>query len=329
MKCLGFILFLYLHFNILSSQSVEPPQVGVLDFEPRGIPTSLSQRFTEDFRNELEKANLAQVIDRGTLLSTLEDRGYDRTNCTTDHCEALIGKLLDVKFIISGSIEYSDSVYVIDMNMVSVNTGSIEKSKTMVVGNNQNLKDNSETLAWNAFDLKSPQQIAAIEERERIARISSTKEIVPVEIKAQFKWPSTLRSTLVPGWGQLYSDHRTLGWSLMGSELALSGIALLFYKSYEYKLKDINLYNRMYANTSDPNKVKEFREILLTAEKDQVRYLDYFTYTLFTMGTIWGLNIVHAAIVDLDRNVSDLPKVDIVYNELSQQPQLRFSIALD
>jgi len=215
------------------------------------------------------------------------------------------------------------------MNMVSVNTGSIEKSKTMVVGSNQNLKDVSETLAWNAFDLKSPQQIAAIEERERIAKIASTEEIVPVEIKAQFKWPSTLRSTLVPGWGQLYSDHRTLGWSLMGSELALSGIALLFYKSYEYKLKDINLYNRMYANTSDPNKVREFREILLTAEKDQVRYLDNFTYTLFTMGTIWALNIAHAAIVDLDRNVSDLPKVDIVYNELSQQPQLRFSIALD
>jgi TolB-like protein len=202
MKCLGFILFLYLHFNILSSQSVEPPQVGVLDFEPRGIPTSLSQRFTEDFRNELKKANLAQVIDRGTLLSTLEDRGFERSNCNTDYCEALIGRLLDVQFIISGSIVYSDSVYTIDMNMVSVNTGSIEKSKTMVGGSNQNLKDVSETLAWNAFDLKSPQQIAAIEERERIARIASREEVVPVEIKAQFKWPSALRSTLVPGWGQ-------------------------------------------------------------------------------------------------------------------------------
>ncbi len=329
MKCLGFILFLYLHFNILSSQSVEPPQVGVLDFEPRGIPTSLSQRFTEDFRNELEKANLAQVIDRGTLLSTLEDRGYERTNCTTDYCEALIGKLLDVKFIISGSIEYSDSVYVIDMNMVSVNTGSIEKSKTMVVGSNQNLKNDSETLAWNAFDLKSPQQIAAIEERERIARIASREEVVPVEIKAQFKWPSALRSTLVPGWGQLYSDHRRLGWSLMGSELALGGLALIFYKSYEYQLKDLDLYNRMYASTTDQNKVKEFREIILKAEKDHIRHIDNFTYTLFAMGSIWALNIVHAVIVDLDREVSKMPQLDIVYNKSTNQPQLSLSIALD
>ena len=329
MKCLGFILFLYLHFNILSSQSVEPPQVGVLDFEPRGIPTSLSQRFTEDFRNELEKANLAQVIDRGTLLSTLEDRGYERTNCTTDYCEALIGKLLDVKFIISGSIEYSDSLYTIDMNMVSVNTGSIEKSKTMVVGNNQNLKDDSETLAWNAFDLKSPQQIAAIEERERIARIASREEVVPVEIKAQFKWPSALRSTLVPGWGQLYSDHRRLGLSLMGSELALGGLALIFYKSYEYQLKDLDLYNRMYASTTDQNKVKEFREIILKAEKDHIRHIDNFTYTLFAMGSIWALNIVHAVIVDLDREVSKMPQLDIVYNKSTNQPQLSLSIALD
>ena len=329
MKCLGFIFIALFHFNILSSQYVELPQVGVLDFEPRGVPTSLSQRFTEDFRNELEKANLAQVIDRGTILSTLENRGYERYNCTTDYCEALIGKLLDVKFIISGSIEYSDSVYTIDMNMVSVNTGSIEKSKTMVVGSYQNLKDDSETLAWNAFDLNSPQQIAAIEERERIARIASREEVVPAEIKAQFKWPSALRSTLVPGWGQLYSDHRTLGWSLMGSELALGGLALIFYKSYEYQLKDLDLYNRMYASTTDQNKVKEFREIILKAEKDHIRHIDNFTYTLFAMGSIWALNIVHAVIVDLDREVSKMPQLDIVYNKSTNQPQLSLSIALD
>jgi len=241
----------------------------------------------------------------------------------------LIGKLLDVKFIISGSIEYSDSVYVIDMNMVSVNTGSIEKSKTMVVGSNQNLKNDSETLAWNAFDLKSPQQIAAIEERERIARIASREEVVPVEIKAQFKWPSALRSTLVPGWGQLYSDHRRLGLSLMGSELALGGLALIFYKSYEYQLKDLDLYNRMYASTTDQNKVKEFREIILKAEKDHIRHIDNFTYTLFAMGSIWALNIVHAVIVDLDREVSKMPQLDIVYNKSTNQPQLSLSIALD
>ena len=133
MKFCSFIFFTFLNYNILLSQYIELPRIGVLDFEPRSIPTSLSQRFTEAVRNEIENINLVQVIDRGSLLSTLEERGYKRSNCITDYCEALIGQLLEVDFILSGSIAYADSIYTIDMNMVSVPIGSIDKSITMRV----------------------------------------------------------------------------------------------------------------------------------------------------------------------------------------------------
>ena len=85
----------------------------------------------------------------------------------------------------------------------------------------------------------------------------------------------------------------------------------------------------MYANSTDPNKLKEFRDVLLKAEKNQNRYVDNLQYTLFTMATIWALNITHAVILDLDRNVENMPEVDIVLNESTNQPQLRLSIALD
>ena len=331
MKFRSFIFFTFLNYNILLSQYIELPRIGVLDFEPRSIPTSLSQRFTEAVRNEIENINLVQVIDRGSLLSTLEERGYKRSNCITDYCEALIGQLLEVDFILSGSIAYADSIYTIDMNMVSVPIGSIDKSITMrVFGDYQNLMDEAEAAAWNLFGLKSPQQIAIAEERERIARISSTLSGGDaVNIKNRFSWPSTLRSTILPGWGQLYSDHRKLGLSLMGSEIFLGGLAFAFYKSYEFSVKDVDLYNRMYANTTDANKISEFRKVLVKAEKDQIRYIDNFKYTVFTLGTIWALNIVHAVILDLDRNVDNMPEVEIVFNESTNQPQLSLSIALD
>ena len=331
MKFRSFIFFTFLNYNILLSQYIELPRIGVLDFEPRSIPTSLSQRFTEAVRNEIENINLVQVIDRGSLLSTLEERGYKRSNCTTDYCEALIGQLLEVDFILSGSIAYDDSIYTIDMNMVSVPIGSIDKSITMrVFGDYQNLMDEAEAAAWNLFGLKSPQQIAIAEERERIARISSTLSGGDaVNIKNRFRWPSALRSTILPGWGQLYSNHRKLGLSLMGSEIFLGGLAFAFYKSYEFSVKDVDLYNRMYANTTDANKVSEFRKVLVKAEKDQIRYIDNFKFTVFTMGTIWALNVVHAVILDLDRNVDNMPEVEIVFNESTNQPQLSLSIALD
>ena len=67
----------------------------------------------------------------------------------------------------------------------------------------------------------------------------------------------------------------------------------------------------------------------IKAEKNQNRYVDNLQYTLFTMATIWALNITHAVILDLDRNVDNMPEVDIVLNESTNQPQLRLSIALD
>ena len=108
MQYRSFIFFIFLNYNILLSQYTELPRLGVLDFEPRAVPISLTQRYTEALRNELENTNLVQVIDRGSLLSVVEERGYVRSDCITDYCEALVGRLLDVNFILSGSIAYAD-----------------------------------------------------------------------------------------------------------------------------------------------------------------------------------------------------------------------------
>ena len=330
MKCLGFIIVSVLSINTIFAQNFLPPTLGVLDFEPRGIPTYVSQQFTQILREEIESEELGIVIERSTLLGALEERGYERSNCITDYCEALVGRLLNADFIVSGSMVYKDSSYIIDANMVSVRTGKLEHTETIIYsGKIEGLMNVPERLSYGIFNFKSPQELAEIEERKRMDAIEvSNDEIMPIE-KVPFMFPATLRSTLFPGWGQFYSDHRRLGWSILGAEAVLATAAIAFYKSYEYKKDDIDLYNRMYAETKDSNKIKEFRTKVVQAEKDHIRYIDNFKYSLFMFGTVWALNITHALIVDLDNNVSNGPDIDIVYNEFTSQPQLRFSIALD
>ena len=330
MKYLGFIIVFVLSFNTIFSQNFLPPTLGVLDFEPRGIPTYISQQFTQLLREEIESEELGIVIERSILLGTLEERGYERSNCITDYCEALVGRLLNADFIVSGSMVYKDSTYIIDANMVSVRTGKLEHTETIIYdGKIDGLMDVPERLSYGIFNFKSPQELAEIEERKRMDAIAaSSDEIVPIE-QVPFRFPTTLRSTLFPGWGQFYSEHRRLGWSILGTEAFLATTAIVFYKSYQFKKDDIDLYNRMYADTKDSKKVKEFRTKVLKAESDHIRYIDNFKYSLFMFGAVWALNITHALIVDLDNNVSNGPDIDIVYNEFSSQPQLRFSIALD
>ena len=100
MKYLGFIIVFVLSFNTIFSQNFLPPTLGVLDFEPRGIPTYISQQFTQLLREEIESEELGIVIERSILLGTLEERGYERSNCITDYCEALVGRLLNADFIV-------------------------------------------------------------------------------------------------------------------------------------------------------------------------------------------------------------------------------------
>ena len=54
MKYLGFIIVSVLSINTIFAQSFLPPTIGVLDFEPRGIPTYVSQQFTQLLREEIE-----------------------------------------------------------------------------------------------------------------------------------------------------------------------------------------------------------------------------------------------------------------------------------
>ena len=69
--------------------------------------------------------------------------------------------------------------------------------------------------------------------------------------------------------------------------------------------------------------------IIYSTFQSNIQPTNNFKYTVFTLGTIWALNIVHAVILDLDRNVDNMPEVEIVFNESTNQPQLSLSIALD
>jgi hypothetical protein len=58
----------------------------------------------------------------------LGEQGFQQTGCTTTECAVEMGRLLNVQKMISGTIGKLGKTYTIDLSLIDVQTGAIEKS---------------------------------------------------------------------------------------------------------------------------------------------------------------------------------------------------------
>jgi TolB-like protein len=104
--------------------------VAVLDFEGQGISEVEASILANRFRSELVNTQSFLVIERGQMDEVMQEMGFQQSGCTSSECLVQIGKILNVKNMIGGSIGKFGSVYAIDLRMIDVGTGQIIKTIT-------------------------------------------------------------------------------------------------------------------------------------------------------------------------------------------------------
>ena len=119
-----FVLLLFIPIQILRAESGEN-QIAVLDLDPIGVTRSESQTLTDRLRSELVATGAFTVIERAEMDEILKEQGFQQTGCTSDACAVEIGKLLNVRRIVAGSIGKIGSVYTISLRVIDVETGVI------------------------------------------------------------------------------------------------------------------------------------------------------------------------------------------------------------
>lgn len=125
-------LLLLVHLTLLNG-SVPPaqadkPTLAVLDFEGFGISESEVATLTHRFRANLAQIGPYTLIERGVMEEILQEQGFQETGCTTDECAVKIGQLLGAQFILAGSIGKVGSTWTVEMRIINVETGAIEKT---------------------------------------------------------------------------------------------------------------------------------------------------------------------------------------------------------
>ena len=296
--------------------------VAVLDFDPRGISMLEAKSLTDRFAAELNNTERVILVDRRSMNEVLVEQGYETEECTSEECAAEVGALLGVKYMINGSIGRIGSTFTIDSKMFYVATGVAEKTKSKTYsGPVDGLITEIELLAWEIMEMDPP---------KRLTSKNFTTPGAP-QLRGKTAFGALIRSTFLPGWGQLYSDRRKTGLTILTAEMALGYFAYTQYTAYNKSFDEYNTSYSNYVSSTDPTQISELRLQSIANHKDMTTAKKEMDNVLNVIGGIWIINMLHAVITgpvntaEIDQKSS----VQIVYDDELKQPVLRWSIALD
>ncbi|PIU18334.1 MAG: hypothetical protein COT16_02485, partial [Elusimicrobia bacterium CG08_land_8_20_14_0_20_44_26] len=100
--------------------------MAVSNFEPRPpLSASESAFITDFFRSAIIELGIFSVVDRNNMDKILAEQGFQQTGCTTENCAVQMGKLLNVHYIAIGSCGKLLSRFILTVNVVDVESGTI------------------------------------------------------------------------------------------------------------------------------------------------------------------------------------------------------------
>ena len=107
-------------------KSEERMNIAIAEFSGRNV-SSMEAAIVSDFlRGELVKSEQFNVLDRQNMEKVLNEQKFQLNECTTEECAVQMGRLLNVKKIVSGSLSKLLDKYYITINIIDVETGKIE-----------------------------------------------------------------------------------------------------------------------------------------------------------------------------------------------------------
>jgi curli biogenesis system outer membrane secretion channel CsgG len=117
--------------SLAVAQSQTRASVAVMDMEPKGVPENEVSALSDRLRTELFRTGAFDVMERGKMQDVLKEQGFQQSGaCNTDACAVEIGQMIGVQKMIGGSLGKVGKTYTVNLRMIDVKTGRIERSVT-------------------------------------------------------------------------------------------------------------------------------------------------------------------------------------------------------
>ena len=119
-----------LWFSLLFfSQSFMQTTVAVMEFESEGLENISSTALSSIVRREVKDNDDLILLDRNMMKQVMQEQGFQQSGCTSSECAVEVGQLLGVQKMITGSISALGQLFIVEIFILDVESGQIEKSQ--------------------------------------------------------------------------------------------------------------------------------------------------------------------------------------------------------
>jgi tetratricopeptide (TPR) repeat protein len=104
--------------------------IAVIELNPHGVSENEASALTARVRSELFNTHKYNVAERENMANILEEQGFQQTGATSDENLVQAGKLLNVQYMLGGSVSKIGQTFSISLKLINVETGGIESFVT-------------------------------------------------------------------------------------------------------------------------------------------------------------------------------------------------------
>jgi curli biogenesis system outer membrane secretion channel CsgG len=114
----------------VSAQSAKL-NIAVSDLAGQGIDPSSVSIISDRLRTELFKQGGFSVLERNSMQDILKEQGFQQSGCTTDACAIQIGQILNVSYMVVGTVGKLGYLFTVDVRVIDVATAKIIYSENV------------------------------------------------------------------------------------------------------------------------------------------------------------------------------------------------------
>jgi TolB-like protein len=129
--CLTLLSLAYADILLAQDKS----DVAVLDLSAKNVSKDDADIIAEFFRSELSKTGKFNVLDRSHIKKIMDEQRFQSSGMTDVKNVVKIGKLINVQYVFVGSYSKLDTLFMLNIDMVNIQTGKIEKSESRSIEN--------------------------------------------------------------------------------------------------------------------------------------------------------------------------------------------------
>jgi TolB-like protein len=126
-----FLIFLIVFSSMSFSSSKEEEKklsIAVSSFVVRAVSENDAESMADRLSAELSATNVFQVLERSRMKDLFEEAAFQQTWCDEPACATAIGNLISVDKLVLGSISKVGNIFTVNVRLVNVSTGEIEKN---------------------------------------------------------------------------------------------------------------------------------------------------------------------------------------------------------